>query len=63
LLAESNCVDIILYCQHHNHASYINDDANSSLKRKSKNKTVSLDFIEKDNLPFKLLKRNIKKEN
>jgi len=23
LLAESKCVDIILYCQHHNHASYI----------------------------------------
>ena len=23
LLAESNCVDIILYCQHHNHVSYI----------------------------------------
>jgi len=23
LLAESNCVDIILYYQHHNHASYI----------------------------------------
>jgi len=28
LLAESNCVDIILYSQHHNHASYMNDDAN-----------------------------------
>jgi len=23
LLAESKCVDIILYCQYHNHASYI----------------------------------------
>ena len=23
LLVESNCVDIIFYCQHHNHASYI----------------------------------------
>jgi len=23
LLAKSNCVDIILYCQHHNRASYI----------------------------------------
>jgi len=23
LLAKSNCVDIILYCQHHNRASYM----------------------------------------
>jgi len=23
LLAETKCVDIILHCQHHNHASYI----------------------------------------
>jgi len=46
LLAESNCVDIILYSQHHNHASYMSDDANSSLKRKSENKTLSLESIE-----------------
>jgi len=62
LLAESNCVDIILYSQHHNHATYMNDDANSSLKRKYENKTVSLESIEEDNFPLKLLKRNIKKE-
>jgi len=62
LLAKSNYVDIILYSQHHNHASYINDDVNNSLKRKCENKTVSLESIEEDNLPLKLLKRNIKKE-
>ncbi|QCD94010.1 Replication factor A [Vigna unguiculata] len=39
-----------------------NDDANSSLKRKSGKKTASLDSIEEDNVPLKLLKRNIKKE-
>ncbi|QCD87483.1 hypothetical protein DEO72_LG3g2019 [Vigna unguiculata] len=39
-----------------------NDDANSSLKRESGKKTASLDSIEEDNVPLKLLKRNIKKE-
>ncbi|QCD87569.1 hypothetical protein DEO72_LG3g2106 [Vigna unguiculata] len=38
------------------------DDANNSLKRESVKKTVSLDSIEEDNVPLKLLKRNIKKE-
>ena len=39
-----------------------NDDANSSHKRESGKKTASLEFIEEDNVPLKLLKRNIKKE-
>jgi len=40
----------------------MNDDANSSLKRKSENNTVFLESIEEDNVPLKILKRNIKKE-
>ena len=48
LLAESNCVDIILYYQHHIHLSYMNDDVNSSLKRKPENNIVFLEFIEED---------------
>ncbi|XP_027912743.1 uncharacterized protein LOC114172485 [Vigna unguiculata] len=39
-----------------------NDDANSSHKRESGKKTASLESIEEDNVPLKLLKRNIKKE-
>jgi len=40
----------------------MNDDANSSLKRKSENKTVLLESIEEDNVPLKILNRDIKKE-
>ncbi|XP_027932008.1 uncharacterized protein LOC114187830 [Vigna unguiculata] len=39
-----------------------NDDANSSHKREYGKKTASLESIEEDNVPLKLLKRNIKKE-
>ncbi|QCE11278.1 hypothetical protein DEO72_LG10g2511 [Vigna unguiculata] len=39
-----------------------NDDANCSLKIESAKKTASLDSIKEDNVPLKLLKRNIKKE-
>ncbi|XP_027905828.1 uncharacterized protein LOC114165385 [Vigna unguiculata] len=39
-----------------------NDDANSSHKRESRKKAASLESIEEDNVPLKLLKRNIKKE-
>ncbi|XP_027941291.1 uncharacterized protein LOC114195095 [Vigna unguiculata] len=39
-----------------------NDDASSSHKRESGKKTASLESIEEDNVPLKLLKRNIKKE-
>ncbi|QCD94166.1 Replication factor A [Vigna unguiculata] len=39
-----------------------NDDGNSSLKRESAKKTASLESIEEDTVPLKLLKRNIKKE-
>ncbi|QCD95798.1 Replication factor A [Vigna unguiculata] len=39
-----------------------NDDVNSSHKRESRKKTASLESIEDDNVPLKLLKRNIKKK-
>ena len=39
-----------------------NDDGNNSHKREYGKKTASLDSIEEDNVPLKLLKRNIKKE-
>jgi len=38
-----------------------NEDSNKTLKRESAKKVVSLDSIE-DNIPLKVLKRNIKKE-
>ncbi|XP_027913359.1 uncharacterized protein LOC114173274 [Vigna unguiculata] len=39
-----------------------NEDGNTSLKRESAKKTLSLESIEEDTVPLKLLKRNIKKE-
>ena len=38
------------------------DESNNPLKRESTQKVLSLESIEEDNIPLKVLKRNIKTE-